>query len=182
MKQLDREHIMTIKHEDLAATLFESDRLWQYFEYHAKQRIETFKFYVLLSSVIITGAVTLISRFQIGFVRPNACLELNPYAHIYLIASLLLGAILIIFSIAFWMLDNRNNLMIDISRNEIINLEESSKNIIKHKIFKIVNDFTELASPIRFHHCFWIIFLTFIIIGMGISIYSFQELLCWPRQ
>lgn len=148
--------------DSLSFVKFESDRLWQYFEYHAKQRIETFRFFIILSGIIMTGAATVLARFQLKYLK------------IYLFTGLTLGLLLILFSIAFWLLDYRNNTMISKSRDEIISLEESK--LINHKIFTDVRKSADNA--IKFHHCFWIIFVAFIIIGFKITIYSFSRLYC----
>lgn len=161
---MNTEQTDSMNKEKLDRLKFESDRLWQYFQYHAQQRIETLRFFIILSGVIITGAATVISRFEIKFLN------------IYLFASLSLGLMLVLFSIAFWMLDHRNNTMVRKSRDEIINLEES--NLINHKIFTTVKKFSDDASSVKFHHCFWIIFISFIVVGFMITIYSFCKLYC----
>lgn len=65
-------------------------RAWDYFEMHAAQRLTTFNFYVVLSSVIATSLFTILPSSQASRV------------------GWLLGLLLIFFSFVFWKLDSRN--------------------------------------------------------------------------
>lgn len=63
---------------------------WDYFDLHATQRLTTFNFYIVISSVIATALFTILQSSQaprIGW---------------------LLGGLLVFFSFVFWKLDSRN--------------------------------------------------------------------------
>ena len=62
---------------------------WDYFEMHGNQRLTTFNFYIVISSVVATALFTVLtsSAPRIGW---------------------LLGGLLVFFSFIFWKLDSRN--------------------------------------------------------------------------
>jgi hypothetical protein len=68
---------------------------WDYFQMHASQRLTTFNFYIVISSVITTG---LFSTFQ------------KDYKATYL--GTMLGLLLCFFSFIFWKVDIRNKQLI----------------------------------------------------------------------
>jgi hypothetical protein len=68
---------------------------WDYFQLHASQRLTTFNFYIIISSVITTG---LFGSFQ-GNYR-------------ILGVGMILGLLLVLFSFVFWKLDGRNRELI----------------------------------------------------------------------
>lgn len=45
--------------QKLEEVKFESDRLWDYFQYHANQRIQTFKFFIVLCAAILSGSMSI---------------------------------------------------------------------------------------------------------------------------
>ena len=68
---------------------------WDYFQMHSTQRLTTFNFYIVISSVIVTA---LFSTFQKDYRVP------------YL--GILLGLLLSFFSFIFWKVDTRNKQLI----------------------------------------------------------------------
>jgi hypothetical protein len=68
---------------------------WDYFQLHASQRLTTFNFYIVISSLLTTG---LLGTFQKDYKTP------------FLGAGL--GALLTFLSFVFWKLDERNKLLI----------------------------------------------------------------------
>lgn len=68
---------------------------WDYFQLHSSQRLTTFNFYLVISSVVTAG---LVSTFQKNFGFPQA--------------GVLLGFFLSFFSFTFWVLDRRNRQLI----------------------------------------------------------------------
>ena len=149
---------------------FESDRLWQYFEYHAKQRTEIFKFYVILSSLIISGSLTLLSGVKFKDLYTCNVVTQDKIIHLYLAATTILGLILMIFSWIFYKLDQRNFTMIDQSRKAMIELERSKD--IKNKIFTSVDKITKDTHPYTFSKCFNAIFVIFGLLGGAVFVYS----------
>ncbi len=69
---------------------------WLYFRMHAGQRLTTFNYYILISSVVTTGIFA-------------ASLKEHPIPG----APMLLGAFLFVLSGTFWKLDKRNRELID---------------------------------------------------------------------
>lgn len=68
---------------------------WDYFQLHSSQRLTTFNFYLVISSVVAAG---LVSTFQKDYRMPRG--------------GILLGCLLLFFSFVFWMLDRRNRTLI----------------------------------------------------------------------
>lgn len=167
---------MSIKHIDpnqeldLQTLEFESNRLWQYFEYHAKQRIETFRFYVIFAGIIISGAITLLTSFKFKMLDSCSYPTKEIMIDSYLLSCIALGFLLIIFSMVFCCLDNRNKSMVYEARDEIIKLENST--LIENKIFTNIKKLTDKNKPCTFSFCFDTIFWLAIILGLIIIIYS----------
>lgn len=68
---------------------------WDYFQMHSSQRLTTFNFYIVISSVITTA---LISTFQKDYKVP--------------LLGIPIGLLLSFFSFIFWKLDSRNKELI----------------------------------------------------------------------
>ncbi len=94
-------------------------RAWQYFEYHAKQRIDTFKFYITFSTFLM-GSVFAVLDTNILFKN---------------IITIAILCILILFSVLFWFLDKRNRDLIEIAKKTIIEIEANQQIDEKFKIF-----------------------------------------------
>jgi hypothetical protein len=79
---------------------------WKYFSLHAEQRLKTFHFFVILSTVL-TGAILTLAKdtVYVGYASPLA----------YLLA---------VFSFVFWKLDVRNKELIKHGENALKNLED----------------------------------------------------------
>ena len=82
------------------------DRAWQAFAAHAGQRLTTFNFYLVLSSLLITAMA---ATFQKDFRLP------------YLGA--VVGALLAFMSYLFWRLDKRNRELIKLSESALKHFE-----------------------------------------------------------
>ncbi|UCG46475.1 MAG: hypothetical protein JSU94_13330 [Phycisphaerales bacterium] len=68
---------------------------WDYFHYHAKQRLTTFNFYIIICSILATGYFTAL--------RDSATTGFGS----------IVGALLSFLSFIFWKLDIRNRQMIE---------------------------------------------------------------------
>lgn len=82
---------------------------WDYFHYHAGQRLTTFNFYIIICSLVITGYITAIKDAKTV-----------PF-------GIVVGLLLPLVSFVFWQLDRRNKEMIK-------NAEEALKSIEKNTI------------------------------------------------
>jgi hypothetical protein len=83
-------------------------RAWDYFEMHATQRLTTFNFYIVLSSVVATALFTILPSSQASRV------------------GWLLGFLLVFFSFVFWKLDSRNKDLINGAEAAIKYFERNS--------------------------------------------------------
>lgn len=68
---------------------------WDYFQMHSSQRLTTFNFYIVISSVVTTA---LFSTFQKDYKVP--------------VLGIPLGLLLMLFSYIFWKVDQRNKQLI----------------------------------------------------------------------
>lgn len=84
-------------------------RAWDYFQMHASQRLTTFNFYIVLSTLIAAG---LFSTFEGNFDEP--------------LVGCVLGALLSLFSFVFWKLDDRNRELIKTAESALKFLEDVS--------------------------------------------------------
>lgn len=98
------------------------EQAWDYFQMQAGQRLTTFNFYIVISSLLSTG---LAASF-----KPDICL---PYL------GIVFGLLLLLFSIIFWMLDNRN-------RDLIKGAEESLKYFESKSLLKDENGKPHIAK------------------------------------
>jgi len=73
--------------------------IWSYFELHAKQRLITFNYYILISTLLSSGYLIALRDIPL--------------------LSLLLSTLLIILSFIFWKLDLRNKQLIKNSENAL---------------------------------------------------------------
>lgn len=80
--------------------------LWDYFSTHAKQRMQMFNFYIILETVFLTAFCTL-------------C-ELGNKMCIY---RIIVSIAIIVFSVAFYLIDKRSKMMIKESEKAIKLLE-----------------------------------------------------------
>jgi hypothetical protein len=138
---------------------------WDYFQLHASQRLTTFNFYIVLSSVITTG---LVSTFQKDYKLPYA--------------GIVLGFLLSLFSFIFWKLDSRNKELIKHAEAALRSFEtkaqlEDVEGIPDEmKIFSREKYFTDKSKknnswwPSRRHlsysSCFGGVFLCFGLVGI----------------
>jgi len=84
-------------------------RAWEYFKYHAEQRIVLFRYYLTLITALSAGYIFL----------------LQDYRLIYLGGACLAGFLMLVLSNKFLMLDKRNIELIQYSKNAIF-LTEST--------------------------------------------------------
>lgn len=81
------------------------DYLWNYFQFHAGNRLITFRFFLIICGFLIGGIITSIK------------LELNQ------VISILLSVLLSAFSFLFYKLDSRNRHLIKLSENGLKYIE-----------------------------------------------------------
>lgn len=161
--------------EQIDCMKFEYERLWDYFEYHAQQRMISFRLFVIMAGLVSSGFISLLyvsSHPASGCTNlPTSCIVLPKLLWVMLV----LGLIIIVLSFVFWKLDKRNNIMINESRAELQKMEEQEH--IKYTIYTNVDSYTEKHGGMRVHHCFNTIFSLFAIIGLSIIIYSICHIL-----
>lgn len=157
--------------------------IWSYFALHSEQRMKTFNFFIILSTLII------------GFIA--TCIEKNFSSLFLLFASLMLS----LLSVTFWKLDARNVMLIKAAEESLIRLEDrflagipeterdswqgimifsAEKNAasswrgerIKRVPWnkKSIYSFSELLN---------LVFLVFFMSGLSIHLYCWWQILCW---
>jgi hypothetical protein len=135
--------------------------VWDSFQQSACQRIETFRLYVSLSTAILGGWVWLL--------KEEDC---RHSSH-----SLVLGILLVCFSIAFFMLDCRMRNLVDGAVDALIFLEEKNSDELdkkgKLKIFD--NSRKSRKGFCTYHAVFMAIFTLFGLIGLYIMFYSLNQ-------
>ena len=134
---------------------------WNYFQYHASQRLTTFNFYIIISTLVATGYFLALRFFPI--------------------LSVVFGILIILFSFVFWKLDRRNKQLIRnsenalkyIEGNDFIGEKESRPHILnifsyeeKQTIeLKKKESFWPWSRLLSYSTCFNIIFIAFSVIG-----------------
>jgi len=144
--------------------------IWNYFQVHASQRLTTFNFYILISTVIATGYVVAVKDGGIT------------------ILAMVFGIILFVLSFIFWKLDLRNRQLIKNAEEGLKYLEGKDGiektgeephilNIFRYEE-KQTNEIKKNASiwPWKrlytYSRCFGLVFLVFGILGLIGVIYS----------
>lgn len=150
---------------------FLQKQAWDYFQLHAAQRLTTFNFYIVISSVIITA---LFSTFQKDY---------QFYG-----VGVILGLLLIFISFIFWKLDGRNKELIKMAEVALrffeadIKIQDSVNELHIAKIFSRENYETNKkrsknkkyicwANHFSYSDCFNLVFSCFTLVGiLGIFI------------
>lgn len=135
------------------------DYAWKYFSLHAEQRLKTFHFFVILSTVITGGILTIAKDVSnVGYAAPLA----------YLLS---------ILAFVFWKLDLRNKELIKHGENALKTLEGllniSNQNTEPHKLQLFVHEEWKtnkkimfpktplLKAHLSYSDCFNIVFFSF---------------------
>jgi len=142
--------------------------IWNYFQVHASQRLTTFNFYILISTVIATGFLIVIRGMPI--------------------LALILSIILILLSFIFWKLDIRNRQLIRNAEEGLKYLESKDRINDKTNAPHILNIFCyeEIQTEqlrlkksvwpwnrvFTYYSCFKMVFIIFMILGLFGIIYS----------
>jgi hypothetical protein len=176
-------------------------RLWDYFHLHAEQRIKTFHLFLIMSGLISSGLAIILSKAGIHTnkiasscyckkaataasesptsVAPqqaeveqyNACVNALPDL---MVIMLILGFLLMIFSVIFWWLENRNHRLVSICRSQLCELESKEK--ISYPIFSFVEHDATINSQQKFRKCFILTFRIIFNLGLIIVIYALYRL------
>jgi hypothetical protein len=136
--------------------------IWNYFQVHAAQRLTTFNFYILISTLITTGFLLVIKDMSI--------------------LALILSLVLILLSFVFWKLDVRNKQLIRIAEAGLKDLESKDKIADKTSEPHVLNIFSyeeaqtdKLRSEkvkwiwnrvFTYSTCFNIVFIVFAVLGL----------------
>jgi hypothetical protein len=135
---------------------------WDYFTTHASQRIATFNFYIVLSSLIAT---TYFSTFKTDAAMRPA----RPF----------LSALLCLFAFIFWKLDQRNRQLIKNAERALKCFERMEEADALLKVF--TQEESETAAnksrglrqlllwqlPLSYSDCFNLVFLIFFLVGLA---------------
>jgi hypothetical protein len=113
--------IMSVSRDE---TEYLRKQAWDYFEFHANQRLTTFNFYLVLAALISTALFSSINNLQIPWI------------------GIFLGALLSVFSMIFRKLDQRNRDLIHNAENAL-KFFESKVKITENKKLDIARIFTQ---------------------------------------
>lgn len=147
---------------------------WDYFQFHASQRLTIFNFYILLSTLVSTGYFLALNYIPI--------------------LAVLFPILLILFSFIFWKLDQRNRQLILNSEEALKYIEREDVNVESKSDASILKIFTyeeiqtqELKSKentwsykrlLSYSKCFTYVFRIFCIIGIIEIAFSIIHLIC----
>jgi len=148
---------------------------WDYFHMHASQRLTTFNFYIVISSVLTTG---LAAMFKVDF-------EIKY-------AGVALGFLLILFSFIFWKIDERNKEMIKGAEETLKFFERTSqlpdsgmephiaKRFLREEydtnLKKAQRSWRFWRNYYSYSECFKFIFLIFFIVGLVGAVLSLWKI------
>lgn len=141
------------------------EQAWNYFQMHASQRLTTFNFYIIISSVITTGLVT---TFQQSYGFPRG--------------GIFLGCLLAFFSFVFWKLDKRTKHLIRNAEaalrafENMVEANEPEGTPGEARLFsyeewetqqrKLTSAFLFWTRQLSYSDCFNLVFLSFAVVGV----------------
>lgn len=147
------------------------ERAWKYFSLHADQRLKTFNFYIVLSTVIVGALLSHLKNAQ------DACPLVGG------------GVFLFLLSFVFWKLDRRNVALIKHAEEAIKLIEtmNSSDGIpMELRLFSMEQARTDqlratgarglwkamawLLGPWSYSHCFNVVFVVVSVAGVLIAV------------
>ena len=132
----------------------------------AGQRLTTFNFYVVISTVLCTG---LAATFKTDTNNP--------------VLGVLFGFLLVLFSLIFWKLDQRNNNLIKSAENALKFFENTSdfgdQDGVPHVVKRFLREESETSelknsrtwklwrNAYSYSECFWLVFAIFSFVGIA---------------
>lgn len=132
---------------------------WRFFELHAKQRINVFNFFVVLSGLILTG---------IG----SALRQGGASGHVLMAVF---GLLLALLSAVFWQLDSRTRELIHTAEDVLGEVEDG----VDMTLFARpeVETSTVRRLPLRYSVSLRIVFTTFGIVGLAAGVWGLTTVL-----
>lgn len=131
------------------------EQAWKYFELHANQRMTLFNFYITISTALVAGIGVLLN-----------------FDKIPTILIITLGILMIVFSLVFWILDNRTRYFIHLAERIIREIEVDYPN----KSFRIITiedrESNEKPRFFRYSFALRIVFVLFMILGLISVLYA----------
>lgn len=139
---------------------------WNYFQFHAEQRLKTFHFYLIIAAILTGGFITLLTDDNF------------PYKS----WSSVLAFFLSFISFVFWRIERRNHQLVKNGEKALRHLDESWELTSDDKILEIFKCddevmknkklFPGIGLKLRYSMCFNLVFLAFGTFGLvsGITI------------
>lgn len=139
---------------------------WNYFQFHAEQRLKTFHFYIIIAAILTGGYITLLTDNNF------------PYKSWSSVLAFLLSFI----SFVFWRIERRNHQLVKNAEKALRHLDESWELTSDDKVLEIfkcdeeaMNNkklFPWIGGKLRYSRCFNLVFLAFGTLGLvsGITI------------
>lgn len=132
------------------------DYAFRYFELHAKQRMSTFNFFIVLSAFLTTAFV---ATYQSGFLYPSL--------------SYLVSLALMFISVIFWKLDQRVKFLIRHAEGVLENLEKNSTQV---RLFSTEREKSSaqknavwqgvIREQLSYSQCFGAMYIMFFVLGL----------------
>ena len=145
------------------------DHAWDYFEFHADQRLKTFHFFILLETGLV-GATLISARVATGPIAPA------------LVSTI--GFIVALLAYIFWELDVRVKGMIKVSEGALKAYEKAAINLLGDT--EATNSTPFLNDPqvkgnvglspfgvLSYSKCFGVVFICFFALGLAIALRLF---------
>ncbi|MCH9052826.1 MAG: hypothetical protein IIA72_17440 [Proteobacteria bacterium] len=130
------------------------DHAWKWFEYHANQRLVTFRFYlILVASLLAADFVALREKMWS--------------------ISIVVGAILVCVTYLFFKLDERNKILVKLGEAALTSEENYISGILGNDNLNLVEKADIKPSGVlSYRQIFSGIFLAFALLGIVIVVYS----------
>lgn len=144
----------------MKSKLGQRDYAWSYFELHAKQRMSTFNFYIVISALMTTGLISSLTSEKIS-----------------LLLSIILGICLMVVSFIFWKLDQRVRFLIKHAEKTLQKLEKDPENDSSDFYTNLFSDEEIMTSStlstwkiwnlhLTYSKCFNVLYILFGVLGL----------------
>lgn len=136
------------------------DYAWKYFALHADQRIKMFHFFIILETAMVAGLLV---------AAKGTAGVLSPIPNVLAVLPLMMT----IIAFVFWKLDVRTRAMIHNAETALRAVENTREKdldpLLKEssRIFGIDDRSLETNKPLRYSHCFGIVFVSFGLLGLA---------------
>ena len=137
---------------------------WDWFDLHAKQRMQTINFYIVLVGAIIAGSGAAIKDEQYAF-------------------SALLGVVLVLVSALFFAMDRRARILVRVGEAALRQEEDALASATGNKSLSMVEaSDRSSARSITYGQIFYAMFVAFGLVGAAILTFSLVKYASGPKD